>query len=127
MKRFQVGTHTNHKRKAMSQRSNTKVSPEFLEKLKTRVDADGSVTYRTLARDLHVCRSTIGTGVRKLGYKSYTIRKRHFLTDEHKRKRVTNAQIMLNSINDQVLVFEDEKLFFFQEHHNPQHSRWIAA
>ncbi|QQP40391.1 Transposable element tcb2 transposase [Caligus rogercresseyi] len=81
------------------------------------------------ARDVSIY--TISKAVREdLGYKSFTLRVRHLLTEKQKDARVVRGEDMLNFIKSSsspsLRFFSDEKLFNLDRSHNRKNTRWIC-
>ncbi|QQP36251.1 Uncharacterized protein FKW44_021295 [Caligus rogercresseyi] len=63
-----------------------------------------------------------------LGYKSFTFKARHFLTEKQKDARVARVKEMLikSSSSPSLRFFSDEKLFNLDRTHNRQNTKWIC-
>ncbi|QQP39472.1 Transposable element tcb2 transposase [Caligus rogercresseyi] len=84
------------------------------------------MTKLAVARDVSIY--TISKAVREnLGYKSFTVRVRHLLTEKQKDARVARGKDMLNFIKSSsspsLRLFSDEKLFNLDCTHNRQNTR----
>ncbi|QQP53276.1 Transposable element tcb2 transposase [Caligus rogercresseyi] len=87
------------------------------------------MTKLAAGRDVSIY--TISKAVREdLGYKSFTLRVIHLLTEKQKDARVARGKDMLNFIKSSsspsLRFFSDEKLFNLDRTHNRQNTRWIC-
>ena len=117
----------NHDRMASRKRSN-----EFLNQLQQTIDADPSISQRSLAHRLNVSEGTIRTAVQQdLRYKSYVLRLRQLLTTATKERRLAKCLLLVSSMKHETAghlrFFSDEKIFSVDAKINRRNDRWLAS
>ena len=118
-------------RKTQKRRSDAIRSPEFVTKVKQRIQDDPSKSMATLAFEMNVNKSTISRTVAKdLNMKSYCLRKRHLLTAALTEQRLIKGTALLNELKhgspSHVRFFLDEKKFIQDKLHNRKNDRFIT-
>ncbi len=74
-----------HKKK-LSIRSNSMGTPEFMHKVKQKIDENWDQSMRTIAKKLHVSEKTIRRSVHEdIRYKSYVMKKGQFISENLKK------------------------------------------
>ncbi len=118
-------------RKEHNPRSDKKRTPTFIANLNRSIKSNPGTPITELARRRNVSRTTISKAITlDLGYRSYTLRVRHLLTEAQKETRVIRAKALLSDIKGKsarhVRWFSDEKLFTVDRSCNRQNTRWIC-
>lgn len=103
-------------------------SPEFLDDLKSQIDAEPTRSMRSLAKERGCSEKTVRNAVHKdFKYKSYKFRPRHFLTPTHEEKRLQRSAIIREKIESYPLIFfSDEKKFVAAQLYNHQNDRFLT-
>ena len=110
-------------RKTHKQHSDAIRSPEFVTKVKQRIQDDLSKSMATLAFEMNINKSTISKTVAKdLNMKSYCLRKLHLLTAALMEQWLIKGTAMFNKLkhgsSGHVRFFSDEKKFIQDKLHN---------
>ena len=118
-------------RKTHKQRSDAIRSPEFVTKVKQRIQDNPSKSMAFLAFKMDVNNSTISRKVAKdLNMRNYCLRKRHLLTAALMEQRLIKGTSLLNELKHGLSVhvrfFSDEKKFIQDKLHNRQNDRFIT-
>ena len=118
-------------RKTHKQCSDAIRSPEFVTKVKQRIQNDPSKSMAALAFEINVNKSTISRTVAKdLNMKSYCLRKHHLLTAALMEQRLIKGTALLNKLkygsSGHVTFFSDEKKFIQDKLHNRQNDHFIT-
>ena len=121
-----TGERKTHKRRYDAIRS-----PEFVTKVKKRIQDNPSKFTAALAFEMNVNKSTISRIVAKdLNMKSYCLRKRHLLTAALIEQWLIKGTTLLNELkhgsSGHVRFFSDEKKFILDKLHNRQNDRFIT-
>ena len=118
-------------RKTHKQCSDAIRSPEFVTKVKQRIQDNPTKSMATLAFKINVNKSTISRTVAKdLNMKSYCLRKHHLLTAALMEQRLIKGTALLNELkhgsSGHVRFFSDEKKFIQDKLHNRQNNCFIT-
>ena len=117
-------------RKTHKRHSDAIKSPEFVTKVKQRIQDDPSKSMANLVFKMNVNKSTISRTVAKdLNMKCYCLKKHHLLTAALMEQRLIKGTALLNKLkhesSDHVRFFSDEKKFIQDKLYNQQNNRFI--
>lgn len=128
IKRFkEIGGENDRRR---SGRPVTVSTRRMVEVIRHRCRRKPNVSQRSLSRELHINRRTIGDIIKyKLKLKVYKMQKVQKLTDSQKRKRYDLCKKLLKRFalgRHRMVLWSDEKKFSLNCTYNPQNDRVIA-
>lgn len=129
----EAGESASPERKMRTSASNLVRTPDFVQRLQALVSEDPTKSYRELATELDVSRTTVMDAIHNdLRCRSYSRAVRHFLSEQQKDRRVERCEMLLSSLKHsaaagRIRFFSDEKIFTVDPMHNRRNSRWIAA
>jgi hypothetical protein len=85
--------------------------------LQEKINEDPSKSMRELAKEMQCDEKTIRNCIQEdIRYKSYKMRRGHFMSEANKQKRCKKAKLILNRLKrpanpNQIIFFSDEKIF----------------
>jgi hypothetical protein len=101
--------------------------------LQDLVNQDPGRSMRSLARELGISEASVRNKMAQdIRYKSYALRRGHFMNKATKERRLAKAKLMLNKLkkpvaNGQLIFFSDEKNFSQDQKVNRKNNRWLCA
>jgi transposase len=106
---------------------------DFVASLQEKINEDPSKSMRALAKEMQCDEKTIRNCIQEdIRYKSYKMRRGHFMSEATKQKRCKKAKLLLNRLKrpanpNQIIFFSDEKIFSQDQKTNRQNDRWLCS
>lgn len=111
---------------------NDRTSSENVNRIQEFVNEDPGRSMRSIARELEMSNATVRKIVHEdLRYRSYVMRKGHFMTQQTKERRLDKAKKLLSKFKNSkekspLIFFSDEKNFQQDQVVNKQNNRWLC-
>ena len=121
------------KRKKHSRCTGSIRTPKFIQQVQKDIDDNPRRSMRCIAKEHRVSEGTIRNVVHKdIRYKSYVLRKGHFMSEKVKENRLIRSKRLLNKIKnpaekDVIWFFSDEKNFDQDQKVNRRNDRWLCS
>lgn len=110
---------------------NKKRTKRFIKRLKSKIEADPTISIRRHANHLSVSDYTIRKAIKEdLGLKSFARVPRHLLTASLKEKRLARCKSIIHFLKSKpatVKIFSDKKIFTVDQVYNRRNDRFIAS